>query len=81
MQVKKRSLTARELVLRKYPNAFVYDDGELIRICLREKITETCPTCEQKWTHDKPEGLSRRIGSAGSEPYAWKDAAEKLKLM
>lgn len=83
MKTTRSRQNAKEAVLTEYPNAFVYDNGESVMILLREVITEQCPTCGRKrWKHEKPvhplAPMPKCIGRAGSEEYAWGDAAKSL---
>ena len=71
--------TAKDLVLRQYPTAHVYDDGETVRIRIRTSVTESCPHCGQHWTHDVVD--MRTFGSGGTEAYAWQNAARTLGLI
>jgi hypothetical protein len=73
-------LTARELVLGKYPDAFADDDGDWIYIRTKETVTKRCPTCGQDWTH-KVTNFGNTLGSAGNESLAWESAAQRLGLI
>ena len=74
----KKELTPRELVLQKFPKAFVDDDGEWVRIENMKTITEICNHCGQKWTHDIVDLLGT-LGSGANAEAAWKNAAATLR--
>jgi len=73
-------MTAREFVLRVFPTACVYDDGEsCFFIFLEEKMVAKCPYCERPIELAKPFFLPTKcLGSGKDESAAWKDAATKL---
>jgi len=73
--------TACELVLEKYPTAFVDDDGEWIYIRIGETERINCGECSRPYTRNKPTRLCRAVGGAGNNDAAWKDAAKNLSLM
>jgi len=71
--------SAEKRVLAKYPEAFVYDDGEVVRIAIRQKPVEVkCENCGNCYFTNKYLPYIY-IGSGGSEVYAWKNAASRLK--
>ena len=70
------------LVLKKHPDAFLYDDGRRVEIRLRKDVTETCPTCgRDNWTHPVIVDLMPTIGQGNNSESAWKNAAERLGLV
>jgi len=73
-------LTAQELVKQKYPNSFVDDDGDWVYIRVKKTVTENCPHCRQKWTHEITD-YNKTLGSSGSESRAWESAAKSLGLI
>ncbi len=75
------TLIARELVIQKYQDAHVDDDGEWVRIRVRKNITEPCPHCGQPYTRSAPEFMQKCLGSGGSAEVAWADAAKGLGLL
>lgn len=70
----------QKLVLQKYPDAFVDDDGDWIYIRVTKTITEKCPTCRQDWVH-KVTDYMNILGSAGNQQSAWEAAAKNLGLI
>ena len=68
--------TNREKVLEKFPNAFVHDDGEKVSIKVREAETIKCSECGQPHIREKSIHSLQTLGHAGSEEYAWKNAAQ-----
>jgi hypothetical protein len=71
---------AKDLVKAKFPTAYVNDDGEWIYIQTTKTVTENCPECHQKWTHEK-EDLFWSLGSGGTEEIAWVNAASRFGLL
>lgn len=76
----KEKLSPRELVLQRYPNAFVDDDGEWVRIENMKTVSENCPHCRQEWTH-KVVDLLGTLGAGNCAENAWKNAAKRLGLI
>ena len=75
-------LTPEELVLEKYPNAFVDDNGEWVYIRNQKETTENCPHCGQKWTRlviDYTVGGT--LGAGGDKERAWDDTAKRFGLI
>lgn len=70
----------RELVLQKYPRAFVYDDGERVYIRDRIMIKGFCPHCKRPWEREE-EDFMHSLGFGGYAEAAWKNAAENLGLL
>ena len=76
------TLSAKELVKQKLPDAFADDDGEWVYIRNKKEVTERCPHCGQSWTHKTIDLLgSMRLGSGNCEENAWKNTAKALGLM
>jgi hypothetical protein len=74
-----RKKNPKELVLQKYPDAFLEDTGEWVYI--RTKIIkDTCPTCKQPWIHKVTDHMNT-LGSGGDSEYAWESAAKSLRLI
>ena len=73
--------TARELVLKRYPDAFVHDDGEGIYVKLPESEMVVCPACGRPHERRKYVDRMPTIGSAGNERSAWESAATGLGLI
>lgn len=73
----RRVIPPEETVRKLYPNAFVDDDGEWVRIRNQKTVTEPCPHCKQSWTHMVTD-YSDTLGAGNSEAAAWKDAAKTV---
>ena len=68
----------KAFVLQKYPDAWVDDDGEAVRIYLPEKRDSPCGECSRPWKRSVRTTAGRCLGSGGQECYAWIRAAQAL---
>jgi hypothetical protein len=71
--------SVRGIVLEKYPNAVVYDDGEKISIRLQVDEEVTCSECGSKRTKQKPLMHCQEVGWGGTSDFAWQSAALNIR--
>ena len=71
-------MTVEQLFRQEYPDAFVDDDREWVRIRNMREVTEVCPHCHQGWTH-KVIDYGHALGAGNCESAAWEDALRNFK--
>ncbi len=73
-------LSAQERVKKKFPLAFVDDDGQWVYIRNKKEISGPCPTCGQMATIQRTD-FQGTLGSGNCAQSAWQDAADKLGVI
>lgn len=80
MADKRPNPRAMELVLARYPTAWVDDDGERVAIRYMRTLTTPCRECGKSWTRTEKLLTDPIIGNGGTDGWAWHNAAVSLKL-